>query len=284
MNRKIKFSIALLIWVGLFSHSALTMADDLLMAEQYRKFGLTEKAKEVYIQIAFSEGDSLFSSASNDGRPMALYSLGVIAFDENRINLALEIWNMLTEQHPASPEAKEVSERLAGLAQISGESMQESVENAVAASFLKHGDFWSSDRNTKFTIDSSWIKNVESANFWYDKVIAEFPGSVAARMAFEHKMQTLLGWKERGQYGSSYGVEGSFDRYMPQLLETFATYEKQFSEAGSLQAFRYQIAQAYWSNKDWGKTREWLNLIIESSDGDSFYSETAKLRLQKIEY
>ena len=33
-------------------------------------------------------------------------------------------------------------------------------------------------------------------------------------------------------------------------------FEKDFPKAGSLQAFRYQIAQAYWGEKDWEKTRE----------------------------
>ena len=72
---------------------------------------------------------------------------------------------------------------------------------------------------------------------------------------------------------------------MSQLLETFAAFKTDHPTASTLQAFRYQIAQAYWSNKDWEKTREWLNLIIkESGDGDSFYKDLAERRLNKIEY
>ncbi|MCD4712066.1 MAG: hypothetical protein K8R73_02175 [Clostridiales bacterium] len=72
---------------------------------------------------------------------------------------------------------------------------------------------------------------------------------------------------------------------MPKLLETFASYEKDHPNASSLQAFRYQIAQAYWSNKDWTKTKEWLNLIIKvSGDSDSFYKDLAERRLKKVEY
>ncbi|MDF1577886.1 MAG: hypothetical protein P1P81_05510, partial [Desulfobulbales bacterium] len=77
----------------------------------------------------------------------------------------------------------------------------------------------------------------------------------------------------------------SFDKYMPLLLETFVAFEKEHPNASTLQAFRYQIAQAYWSNKNWVKTREWLNLIIkESGEGDSFYKDTAQRRLKKVEH
>ncbi len=52
-----------------------------------------------------------------------------------------------------------------------------------------------------------------------------------------------------------------------------------------LQGFRYQIAQAYWIEKDWNQTREWLQKVIDSSKGlATFYSETAKARLKKLEH
>ena len=93
-------------------------------------------------------------------------------------------------------------------------------------------------------------------------------------------MRTLLGWKDPGSYGSEHGVEGSFNKYMPLLLETFDAFETEHPNASTLQAFRYQIAQAYWSNKDWVKTREWLNLVIkESGESDSFYKDRKSTRL-----
>ena len=72
---------------------------------------------------------------------------------------------------------------------------------------------------------------------------------------------------------------------MPQVLETFGKLEKNYPKAPTLQAFRYQIAQAYWNKKDWVNTRLWLNMIIEKSGSiESFYTDTAQRRLQKIEY
>ena len=72
---------------------------------------------------------------------------------------------------------------------------------------------------------------------------------------------------------------------MPQLLQTFDAFEGGHPTASSLQAFRFQIAQAYWKKKNWVKTREWLNLIIAKAGGrDSFYVDLARRRLQKVEY
>ncbi len=94
-----------------------------------------------------------------------------------------------------------------------------------------------------------------------------------------------MGWKESGKYGSSYGIRGDYKKYRPILIQTFEEFESSFPESSFLQGFRYQIAQSYWKEKDWGNTRLWLNKIIEKSNGQiSFYSETAKARLNKVEY
>ena len=97
-------------------------------------------------------------------------------------------------------------------------------------------------------------------------------------------MRTILGWKEIGQYGSSYGIRDDFKKYIPLLLSTFESFEKDHPSDSSLQAFRYQIAQSYWNNKKWNETRIWLNKIIENSDDDTFYKDLAQRRLKKVEY
>lgn len=72
---------------------------------------------------------------------------------------------------------------------------------------------------------------------------------------------------------------------MPILLKTFEEFQVVFPNCSFLQGFRYQIAQTYWEKKDWSNTRQWLNKLIEASQGQiSFYTETAKARLNKIEY
>ena len=178
-----------------------------------------------------------------------------------------------------------VKDNISELAEIAGDATGEAVNNAIAQSYLSHADFWSSDKDRIFKIDSSWIAKVDAAVAWYDRVIYEFPNTPAAQVAFVGKMRALLGWESGGRYPSRFGVKEDFSKYMPQLLETFGAYEHSFPSAGSLQAFRYQIAQAYWEQKDWGKTREWLNLIVtKAGDDEGFYKDLAKRRLMKVEY
>lgn len=256
----------------------VSFAASIEKASMLNQHGLVQEAKLELINVVFSSSD-------NSDKAEAYYLLGSIAFDENRISVALDSWRELVKKYPNSTQAELVSDRINELAQIVGESAKESIDNAIALSYLRHGDFWSRGKTKSFTIDSSWISNVEAAIKWYDKVISEFPKSAASRLAYEEKLRTLLGWEDPGRYGGKHGIKSSFDKYMPQLLETFASFGKDHPTASTLQAFRYQIAQVYWDNKDWDKTREWLNLIItESGEGDSFYKDLAQRRLQKVEY
>lgn len=258
--------------------SPLCFAASVDKAEMLNQHGLTQEAKSELIDV-------IFSKSGDSDKAQSYYLLGSIAFDENKVSVALDSWRDLVNKYPNSPQAKLVKDRINELAEIVGESAKESVENAIALSYLRHGDFWSRGKDNKFTIDSSWIPNVETAIKWYDKVISEFPKSTASRIAYQDKLRTLLGWEDPGKYGEKHGVKASFNKYMPQILDTFSSFEKDHPTASTLQAFRYQIAQAYWSNKDWTKTREWLNLIIKTSgEGDSFYKDLSERRLQKVEY
>jgi hypothetical protein len=80
-------------------------------------------------------------------------------------------------------------------------------------------------------------------------------------------------------------LKNNYQKYMPLVLTTFADLEKAFPNSSALQAFRYQIAQAYWAHRDWQNTRAWLQKIIDKGGAEStFYTEAAKARLQKVEY
>ncbi len=253
-------------------------AASLQKAIMYNQHGLKDKAKNEYI-------DLIFGNSSRSDKAEAYYSLGAIAFDEKKISVALDSWKVLVAKFPKSEKAKLVKEKISELAEIVGESTEKSIKNAVARSYLRHGDFWSKGKSRVFKIDNSWLPNVEAANKWYDKVISEFPKTPAAELAYKNKLRTLLGWKEPGRYGSSYGLKDGFGTYMPHLTKTFSAFERDFPKSGSLQAFRYQIAQAFWKNKDWEDTRKWLNTIISvAGTRDSFYKDLAKRRLQKVEY
>jgi len=229
----------------------------------------------------------IFSGAEADIKAKSIYLLGVIALDQNNLELALNNWNELIEKYPNSDEASKIKDKLPQLSATVSELTGGIVKDILARSYLNHADFWSKGRPTIFTIDSSWISKVDTAIEWYDIVIKEFPETEAAKTAYEHKLFTLLGWKvERyNRPEDKYGLQANFNRYIPKLIETFRSFEAEFPKAGSLQAFRYQIAQSYWGQRNWQETRKWLNEVIEEAEeGKSFYKDLAERRLKKIEY
>lgn len=274
MNKKSILGLA----AGFLLASQVVSAASLDKAALLRRHGLAAHAKLELIEV-------IFSDAGDAAKAEAHYVLGSIAFEENSVTAALETWVELLQRYPDSKQAGLVEDRVQELAEIAGETSKSTLDNVVAQSYLRHADFWSERKEEILRIDSSWIPNVEAAAKWYDRVIAEFPRSPASRRAYEGKLRAILGWKDPGQYGEAHGVQGNFARYIPQLEATFAAFERDHPDAGTLQAFRYQIAQAYWAKKHWVKAREWLGIIIaKSGDGDSFYRDLAERRLAKLEY
>lgn len=245
-------------------------------AEMLNEHGLQAEAKRELINV-------LFETADENEKAQAYYLLGNIAFNEKRLSAALNTWNTLVEKHPDSKQTELVKGKISELTEIIGESTTETINNAVALSYFRNADVWSKNKEAAFTIDGSWIPAVEAAIKWYEKVIIEFPKSPAAEVAYKSKFRTLLGWKDPGRYGEWQGVREDFEKYMPQILETFSSFEADFPQSRSLQAFRYQIAQLYWRRDNYEKTREWLNLIISiSGDSDSFYKDLAQRRLENL--
>ena len=293
--------------IYLLGLSSQILAASLEKAILLNEHGLATEAKRELIDLIFERG------SKKDDKAQAYYLLGNIAFGEDRIKAAFNSWKDLVDKYPNSEEAGLVRDRITELSEIVVGSAKESLDNAVARSYLRHAEFWSKDKRDVFMIDSSWISNINAAVKWYDKAITEFPKSEASRIAYNGKLKTLLGWKEPSRDGESYGIEASFYRmlpphllsgrekvealtaqakakasftkYMPILLQTFEEFEKDHPDASTLQAFRYQIAQVYWKHKKWNATREWLNKIIDKAEtNDSFYRDLAERRLKKVEY
>lgn len=275
MRRKLMPRCALICFGFL---SPFAVAQSVEIARDYYQHNLNDKAKDVLIVLLHNPASTPVNKAK------ALYFLGQISFDEGRIKVALTDWQTLVKDYPQSPEAKEIGARLAQVNEVITKVSDASITSAVARSYISNGDFWSRE-DRKFLIDASWLPEVELANEWYERVIQEFPGSDAAELAYERKLFALLGWKEIGSDGEAYGLRSNYQKYMPQVLSTFTAFETAFPKSSSLQAFRYQIAQAYWSHRDWTNARAWLQKIVEKGAGETtFYTETAKARLQKVEY
>jgi tetratricopeptide (TPR) repeat protein len=213
----------------------------------------------------------------------AMYLLGRINFEENNFTSAVKIWQMLVEEFPQSYEGKLVDDRLSELLQILPGASTEYVDDIRASMYLKNGDHWIAGKGPGFYVDTAYINTIEAAVHWYDKTITEFPESAAARLAHEQKLKTLIGWKDADNFGMAYGAMGEFETYMPLVLEAFRAFEKAFPLAPSLQPLRYQIAQLYWSQKDFVNTDVWLKQVIENgSEEDSFYTDLATRRLHKL--
>lgn len=260
--------IILLVFPFLISCSGNeTQTQNISIAIDLYEHNLKERAMEEFIMVYNSQ------SEKPEIRSEALYYMGQITFDQNRFSTAVSDWKKLIEIFPTSDRAMEIKDRLEQLNEVFLNSEDENISSSIAQSYINNGDFWSDD-NRKFTIDASWLPKAELAIDWYDKTILEFPKTYAAELAYQRKLFSILDV-----------MRNDYKKYLPVLLQTFDEFEKSFPENSFLQGFRYQISQKYWGNKDWDNTRIWLNKIIDKSKGQqSFYSETAKARLNKIEY
>jgi tetratricopeptide (TPR) repeat protein len=277
MIKKLSALACVLLYFG--ASMPLLNAQSLEAAKDYYQHGLNDRAKDILISLLHNQVTTPVVKAK------ALYILGQISFDEGRVKVALTDWQTLAKEYPQSPESKEITARLAQLNEMVAKVSDAGISSAVARSYISNGDFWVSSNDRKFTIDSSWLPMIELANEWYDRVIKEFPGSDAAEIAYERKLFALIGWRELGRDGEAYGLKNNYQKYMPLVLTTFDDFEKAFPNSSALQAFRYQIAQAYWAHRDWQNTRGWLQKIIDKGGSEStFYTEAAKARMQKVEY
>lgn len=213
----------------------------------------------------------------------AMYLLGLISFEDNKIQSAVKIWRTLVEEFPDSYEGKLVEDRLPELMQNIQAVSSEYIDEIRASMYIKNGDFWIVGKDPAFFVDNSYINTIEAAVHWYDKTIDEYPKTAAARLAHEHKLKSLIGWKDKDNFGIAYGAMGEFSTYISKVLEAFQAFEKAFPDAPSLQPIRYQIAQLYWSNKDFGNTETWLKKVVEHGGSDeSFYVDLANRRLHKL--
>lgn len=254
----------------------IKLSPALKKANLLNRHGLDDLAKAELVEI-------LCGNAWGKEKASAMYLLGSMAFAEKRVDSALTTWRELVAEYPDSPEATEVKDRIKQLAEIVGDVNKATTNNAVAESYLRHGDFWSEGRDQIFKIDPSWIPQVEAATKWYDKIIADFPDSVSSRVAHEHKLFTLIGWKDPRSDFMLFGVEQNFKKYMPILIDAFAAFEKEHPDAATLQGFRFQIAQKYWAEKDFDNAKVWLDKIIEAAgDDDTFYRHLAAQRLARM--
>ena len=170
-------------------------------------------------------------------------------------------------------------------------------KGSTPRNYLMNGDFYSQDKPLRLGIDTSYIDKVDTAIWWYDKVLSEFPGTKEANEALRAKIRTLIGWEngygeDKKYYGlHAYHDHGKIDGYFSLIGTTFLELETGFPDDEYLEAFAFQIAQRYLyyllvfdysQYKD--DCKEWLEKTIELAKGeDTFYSHLAKLRLRLVQ-
>ena len=292
MKRKTMVLGAAILLVGIAEGASLDKARMLHL------HGLTIDAKKELIEVIFSKEKATHKAE-------AYYMLGTLAFEQNDISAALETWTQLIGDFPNSDQAKLVKDRIKLLSESIGEASRNPLENIVAQSYLRNAEFWSEGKSKRFVITPpSGLLKMEVAISWYDRVIQEFPQTTASRIAYEGKMLILIGWVGWENIGSSDDVavaQTNFEHYMPQLVETFSVFERDYPEASTLQAFRFQIVQQYyhtamltkalgWYSLGLDKTdhyrnqaREWLNLVIEKAGEQyTFYRDIAECYLRYL--
>jgi tetratricopeptide (TPR) repeat protein len=268
---KITLGSMLLLFATICSGQSIEKAQMLLT------HGLVVESKSEFINI-------IFSKETNQDKAQSYLMLGNIAFENGDITLATQTWAKLKALYPQSEQAKLASSLSDSLVGALTETTNGKLDNLTAQAYIVNGDFYSSGKNTKWTLDTSFIPSVDAAIKWYDKVIADFPKSKASKLAYEKKIQTLIGWKDRGQYGASYGLEDDFVKYMHILIETATQYFEEYPDKEYKHPIRFQIAQAFWRQKIWPNAEDWLKVIIDKSENDSFYKDLAQRRLNHLKF
>ena len=166
-------------------------------------------------------------------------------------------------------------------------------KDATPKNYLSNGDFYSQDKPRRLPIDLGLINKVESAIWWYDKVITEYPGTQEASIALRSKIRTLIGWTEGyGKDKKAYGLHSRVHSGFFALIEsTFLELEVGYPDDEYLEALAFQIAQRYlYHVLVYRKTvykedcKRWLEKTIKLAKGaDTFYSHLARLRLTLVE-
>lgn len=254
-----------------------------------KEHGLTDDSKRELINVIFDE-----KSTDND-KATAFYILGNIAFEENKTTVALNSWSYLAKKYPKSYEAGLVDDRIAELSESTILDSKELIDNVQAIAYLKYAEFWSESRKDAFGIDTSYIPKMDASIKWYDKVIIEFPNSKAAQIAYEGKLKTLLGAQLLDPESSTYYLGSVFEEHLSRLIQTFKDYEKEYPDVANLQAYRYQIAQIYWTRSKRSEpgidaiisktAKEWFEMVIEKAGThDSFYRDLAQRRLKNFNW
>ena len=146
--------------------------------------GLEVDAKRAFIDLLYND------VAHEEDKADALYQLGLIAFNNKDIGLAIETWSLLIDEFPNTEKGRTVSVGIKYLLEdydaLVLESAKEEVSDVSAQSYLLNAQFWW-DPPKQWGIYASHINQFTMAREWYDKVVTEFPRTDAAKKALSYR-------------------------------------------------------------------------------------------------
>lgn len=248
----------------IFGFLSPAFGQDVDWARDLYVHGLKGRAMETYIGI-------LHTASTAEAKAEALYYMGQISFEDGSFAVAMDDWERLVRDYSASPRAAELKDRFTQLQEVYSKAADPPIDSVVARSYIKNGDFWAPDER-RFAVKTDLLPNIDLGVAWYDRVIQEFPGTQAADVAMQRKIFLWLAF-----------FNSDFPRNVQGLLDAFSAYEAAFPQDENMQAFRFQIAQAFWGRGDWLTTTDWLNRIVKAAgDKNTFYSDMAKARLENM--
>lgn len=269
-------------------------------ANMLKKHGLLEDAKRQFIDI-------LYGDSNEDAKATALYSLGVMAFNEKDLSLAIDTWKLLVDHFPTSEEGRRVAAGMDYLIddalELANDALELAIKNEIARSYLRNGDFWSNDIKDRYwIIDSSWLDKAGLAIEWYDKVIEEFPMTSAAKLAYLEKFKIVIASEDRMAgvpYSERFKIVMASENQMDKLISIYENFSKDFPDDEYIPVLQFQIAQKYWAlamdyydqlsstipwieyNHFFANTKKWLETVVHNSTG--FYKQIAEERLKEID-
>src|SRR3954466_14287912 len=106
-------------------------------AEMLATHGLVQDATRELIDVIFGASGDVKLKAE------AYYMLGTLAFREGRVRAAADAWTELVRKYPQSQQAISVKDRINQLSEVVQDASKVSTHDAVAQSYLDHGNFWS---------------------------------------------------------------------------------------------------------------------------------------------
>lgn len=269
-----------------------TRAGSIDKAKLLHEHGFSDEARLHLIEM--TSGPFTRFTQTEEDLAGGLHLLGEIALKGDNLAGAFAAWNSLMDRHPNSEQANSVKERIEELKFEFRKNQDDLVSSLRAQSYFANADAWIKSTEVHSpSIDTKYLSSYGAADDWFNRVIEEFPGTSHAELAYERRIELLLGraksYREyliknyrpyRPAPADEISIPGQMVTLAASIMEDF---EKSFPDSHKLQRLRYLIGQTYWIAEDPESARLWLGRVIHADlDENTFYRDMAFRRLENL--